>query len=201
MLIGVTGCSGSGKSSFVRFLQKYLAEYQLTIFTQDNYYIKRELQPRDSNGIQNFDLPESLDLDAYFKDLLDLKKGIAVVQSKYNYNNPNLAQEQLTIKPNPIIITEGLFVFQKLEFNSYYDHKIFIDSIDEVSFSRRLYRDETERGYGFDDVNYRFYHHVLPSYRTYIEPQKGHCDLVIQNSENDIQVLEQAAKEFVRRYF
>lgn len=200
MLIGVTGCSGSGKSSFVRFLQKYLPEDQFTLFTQDNYYIKRELQPRDGNGIQNFDLPQSLDLDRYFVDLLSLKKGVQIVQNKYNYNNPDLSEERLIINPKPIIITEGLFVFHNPEFHAYFDHKVFIDSIDEISFSRRLYRDETERGYGFDDVNYRFYNHVLPSYLAYIEPQKKHCDVVIQNNENDLQLLEQEAKEFVQRY-
>jgi uridine kinase len=201
MLIGVTGCSGSGKSSFVRFLQKYLPESQFTLFTQDNYYIKRELQPRDSNGIQNFDLPQSLDLDTYFVDLLNLKAGKPVVQNKYNYNNPDLPEERLIINPKPIIITEGLFVFQNPEFHPHFDHKVFIDSIDEISFSRRLYRDETERGYGFDDVSYRFYNHVLPSYLTYIAPQKEHCDVVIQNNANDLELLEQAAKEFVQRYF
>lgn len=199
MLIGVTGCSGSGKSSFVRFLTKYLPQDSYTVFTQDNYYIKRELQPKDANGIQNFDLPESLDLETYYADLLKLKNGIAVTQNTYNYNNSALSTQQLEIQPKGFIITEGLFIFHDSQFHQQFDHKVFIDSKPETSFTRRLYRDETERGYGFDDVNYRFHHHVLPSYTAYIAMHQKHCSLCVENSINDLVLLENIAKNFAEK--
>lgn len=199
MLIGVTGCSGSGKSSFVRFLTQYLPVDTYTVFTQDNYYIKRELQPKDSNGVQNFDLPESLDLNTYYSDLIKLKNRLPVVQHTYNYNNSALSSQKLEIKPTPIIITEGLFVFHDPNFHQHFDHKVFIDSKPETSFTRRLFRDETERGYGFEDVNYRFYQHVLPSYAQYIAVHKDHCNLSIENSQNDLALLESAAKIFASK--
>lgn len=198
MLVGVTGCSGSGKSSFVRFLTNHLPADSFTVFTQDNYYINRELQPKDANGVHNFDLPHSLDLDTYYSDLLKLKSNIPIFQKTYNYNNNTLSSQIIEVIPKSIIITEGLFVFHDPRFHHHFDHKIFIDSQSETSFSRRLHRDETERGYGFEDVNYRFYQHVLPSYKQYIALHKQHC-LAIENSQNDLSLLETAAKTFAKQ--
>jgi uridine kinase len=200
MLIGVTGCSGSGKSTFVKHLQSFIGE-ECTIFTQDNYYIPRENQPKDENGIQNFDLPQSLDLTQYYKDLIALSQGASIFQNKYNYNNPLLPKEQILVTPSKYIIAEGLFVFYDEEKLGLFDHKVFIEGADNISFERRLYRDKVERGYDFDDVNYRFYNHVLPSYQSYILPRKNQCGIVIDNTDNDLELLKSKALDISKRVF
>ncbi|HTF81949.1 MAG TPA: hypothetical protein VL947_09495 [Cytophagales bacterium] len=200
MLIGITGCSGSGKSMFVRLLQKHLSTRAHTIFTQDNYYINRHLQPKDHNGVHNFDLPESLDLQHYYEDLKKLKEGQPVTQQRYNYNNPTLPSALIELKPYGTLITEGLFVFHDPRYLPLFDIKVFIESSQDVNFARRLYRDETERGYGYEDVNYRFHEHVMPSYLKYIIPQKAVCDVVIDNEANDPHGLDQAAQQFVAEF-
>ena len=57
--IGISGGSGSGKTTFVKELAKSFSTEQVCILSQDNYYKPREQQVTDSTGEKNFDLPES----------------------------------------------------------------------------------------------------------------------------------------------
>ncbi|MEI6412440.1 MAG: P-loop NTPase fold protein, partial [Bacteroidota bacterium] len=54
-LIGITGGSGSGKSSFIRQLRARFAEHELCIVSMDDYYLPREEQMEDEKGEKNFD--------------------------------------------------------------------------------------------------------------------------------------------------
>ena len=58
-VIGICGGSGSGKTSFVRYLRQSFTEDQICLVSQDDYYLPREQQQRDENGAYNFDLPAS----------------------------------------------------------------------------------------------------------------------------------------------
>lgn len=56
-LIGISGGSGSGKTSFIRRLRTAFSEEELCILSQDDYYLPRDQQHRDHNDELNFDLP------------------------------------------------------------------------------------------------------------------------------------------------
>jgi uridine kinase len=198
MLIGITGCSGSGKSQLTHVLQELLGADNCTVFTQDNYYITRALQPKDENGISNFDLPQSLNLEKYVADLRLLISGQNLIQQKYLFNNPQAVAETIEIKTAKYIITEGLFVFHRPEIIASFNYKIFVKTDPETSFNRRLHRDEVERGYNFEDVNYRFYTHVLPCYNQFIEPHQTHCHRIFDNSKNDMKALYTEAEDILK---
>lgn len=189
MIIGITGCSGSGKSKLAASLVNVLGSDACSLFTQDNYYIPRHLQPKDPNGIHNFDLPESLNLDAFELDLTDLAKGKTLEIQQYNYNNPNLAVSKIFLERRKFIIVEGLFIFHKSNLLPIFDLKIFVETDMTVSFNRRLNRDLIERGYDFEDVNYRFHNHVIPCYNNFIEPHKNSCDIIFNNSANHLEAI------------
>ena len=111
LIIGVTGGSGSGKTLFVQELLKSFSESQVCLVTQDNYYRKREEQPTDEHGIKNFDLPESIDAEHFYQDILALKQGKEVRITEYTYNNPDVVPRKLVFKPAPVLILEGILVF------------------------------------------------------------------------------------------
>ena len=79
--------------------------------SQDDYYKPREQQKEDENGIKNFDLPESIELDEFYFDLVKLNNGMEVEREEYTFNNEKKSPGTLLFKPAPIIIIEGLFVF------------------------------------------------------------------------------------------
>ncbi|MEK7253724.1 MAG: P-loop NTPase fold protein, partial [Bacteroidota bacterium] len=68
-IIGITGGSGSGKTSFIRALRQAFSEDELCIVSQDDYYRPREEQEQDDLGIKNFDLPRSIDKKGFVTDV------------------------------------------------------------------------------------------------------------------------------------
>ncbi len=182
--IGITGGSGSGKTFFLQGLSNFFKPEEICLISQDNYYKPREQQSVDENGIKNFDLPVSIDREAFLEDLLKLKAGQNVIKKEYTFNNPSAEPQMLEFKTAPIIIVEGLFVQYFEEISKEIDLKIFIEAKDHVKLGRRIKRDQVERGYDLDDVLYRYQFHVMPIYENLIEPLKHHSDLVIPNNSH-----------------
>ena len=69
-IIGITGGSGSGKTTFIRQLRETFKESEVCIISQDDFYRPREEQMVDNEGIKNFDLPKSINKKEYCKLLL-----------------------------------------------------------------------------------------------------------------------------------
>jgi uridine kinase len=180
-LIGITGGSGSGKTSIIHALRDLFTEDQLCIISQDEYYHPRDKQVWDAAGYQNFDLPESIDAQAFATDIHQLIEGKEVQKEQYTFNNPRKTSQVLVFKPAPVIIVEGLFVFYFEAIRDLLDLKFFIDAEDIIKLKRRIIRDAGERNYPIEDVLHRYEHHVLPSYRSFIEPFKRDAHLVINN--------------------
>ncbi|HCW07449.1 MAG TPA: uridine kinase [Cytophagales bacterium] len=190
LTIGITGGSGSGKTFFLQGLASNFKPEEMCLISQDNYYKPRDQQPIDENGVKNFDLPVSIDRDAFLRDLLKLKAGQDVIKNEYTFNNPSATPKTLEFKSAPILVVEGLFVQFFEEIANELDVKIFIEAKDHVKLGRRIKRDQVERGYDLDDVLYRYQYHVMPIYESQIEPLKHYADLVIPNNSNFEKALE-----------
>lgn len=188
--IGITGGSGSGKTFFLQGLSSLFDPEDICLISQDNYYKPRDQQPIDENGIKNFDLPISIDREAFLMDLLKIKSGQNVIKKEYTFNNPAAEPTLLEFKTAPIIIVEGLFVQYFKEIEKELDLRIFIEAKDHVKLGRRIKRDQVERGYDLDDVLYRYQYHVMPIYESQIEPLKHEADLVIPNNSNFAKALD-----------
>mgnify|MGYP000738840416 FL=1 len=188
--IGITGGSGSGKTFFIKNLENRFTDIELCLISQDHYYHPREMQQHDERGIKNFDLPESIDHKQFQLDVQTLKRGEILKKKEYTFNNPNVTPKILEFKPAPVIIVEGLFVQYFPDLERELDLKIFIEAKDHVKLSRRIKRDNEERGYDLDDVLYRYENHVMPVYETLIKPLKHRADIVIPNNSNFNRALD-----------
>lgn len=181
-VVGITGGSASGKTLFLTSLMKSFRPEDICLVSQDNYYRPRHLQPKDENGVENFDLPDSIDFEAYARDIEKLHSGERVERKEYTFNNADKEPQMLTFEPSPVIVVEGIFVFYFPELAKQLDLKVFIDAKDYVKLKRRIIRDKEERGYDLDDVLYRYEKHVAPTYERYIEPFKEDADIIIPNN-------------------
>mgnify|MGYP001459421063 FL=1 len=184
MVFGITGCSASGKSFIVEYLKERIPSLEVSFIFQDNYYKKREDQSKDKNGNYNFDLPSSFLNTELVEDIISLKKGNKVSRKEYNFNNPNIKQENIVVFPRRTIILEGLFILSDPNIKELIDHKIFIDSKTEIMLDRRIRRDSKMRGYDRIDVEYKFENHVIPSFMKYILPEKNNADFIVENNGN-----------------
>jgi uridine kinase len=188
--IGITGGSGSGKTYLIENLSSRFKTDEVCLISQDNYYRLREEQLTDENGVKNFDLPSAIDHEHFHRDLLQLKSGKSISKGEYTFNNPNATPKTIELMPAPILIVEGIFVQYFKEIESELDLKIFIEAKDHVKLSRRIRRDNEQRGYDLDDVLYRYQYHVMPVYEKCIEPLKHNSDLVIPNNSHFDRAIE-----------
>ena len=182
--IGITGGSASGKTQFLEYLKKAFREDEICVLQQDNYYIPREEQPLDENGMKNFDTLQSIDIEAFVVDFKKLLNGETVTRKEYTFNNPKKIRRELVFRPAPIVVAEGLFILNNPELVGWLNLKIFIEAKNHIRLKRRITRDNDERGYDLEDVLYRYEKHVDPTFEMHIEPYKSQADIIIQNNNN-----------------
>ena len=181
-LIGISGGSGSGKTTFIKALRSTFKPTELCIISQDDYYFPREQQRMDAKGIHNFDLPNSIDSKSFADDLIRLISGEIVRREEYTFNNEQASPKILVFHPAPIILVEGIFVFHYQEIMKLLDLKIFLDAKENLKVIRRIKRDQIERNYPIEDVLYRYENHVMPTFEKYILPYKPDADIIINNN-------------------
>ena len=183
-IIGITGGSGAGKTSFIQQLKESYTREEICFISQDDYYKARKDQHTDKNGIKNFDLPKSIDKNAFARDLNALLNGETITRLEYVFNNESAKPKSLEFKPAPIIIVEGIFIMHLKKIRKMLDLKLFIHAKENLKVIRRIKRDRVERNYPLDDVLYRYEKHVLPTFEKYIKPYIDRCDIVINNNNH-----------------
>ena len=183
-IIGISGGSGSGKTSFLKELKKRLEGKDVCFISLDNYYLPRDEQYTDGEGIKNFDLPESINARNLKRDIDQLLEGKSVIKDEYVFNNERANASTIELKPAKIYIVEGLFIYHYEELKSIFDIKLFVHAKDNIKLIRRIKRDQIERNYPVEDVIYRYEHHVLPSFEKYINNYKEDVDIIINNNKS-----------------
>lgn len=193
--MGIAGSSGSGKTFFLNCFLDHFHPDEITLISQDDYYIPANTKTQEENKLYNFDLPTAINREAFFRDIQALFNGETIYKEEYTFNNPNIKPKILEIKPAPILIVEGLFIFHYSEVNELLNEKIFLHADEEVALERRLRRDLTERGYFEDDVRYKWVNHVVPAFNEYLLPFKESCDRIIINNVDDPEVMLKVTSE------
>src|SRR3569833_2284366 len=154
-IIGIAGGSGSGKTFFLKCFLQHFTTNEVCLVSQDDYYHPVAAgMTKEEISFYNFDLPKTINSDQFIADINNLIIGKTVYKEEYTFNNLDIVPKILEIKPAPILIVEGLFIFHFREIAEKLDLKIFIEANEEVALSRRLKRDLEERGYSHDDVMY-----------------------------------------------
>lgn len=184
LIIGIAGGSGSGKTFFLNSFLHHFKNDEVTLLSQDDYYIPAGEMTQEENKLYNFDLPSTIDDEQFYIDIKKLIKGEVVYKKEYNFNNPLAVVKILEINPAPIIIVEGLFILHFKQIAELLDLRIFIEADEDVALQRRIKRDGMERGYPEDDVIYKWNNHVVPAYKEFLLPYKEICDQVVINNDD-----------------
>lgn len=203
-IIGVAGNSGSGKTFFLNCFLKHFKPGEISLISLDNYYIPSNTKTKEENKLYNFDLPSAFDKDTFYNDIKSLVEWKTITKEEYTFNNSLLKSRILEIKPSPILIIEGLFIFYYDQINSLIDHRIFMHTDEKTALTRRLKRDFIERGYSEDDVLYKWNNHVIPAFHKYLLPFKESCNQIIDNSienEGDIDGISKDISSYLRQAF
>jgi len=131
--------------------------------------------------------------------LNDLIAGKRVEKEQYQFELENPASKTLTIEPAPVIMAEGLFIFEIKPIRELLDLKVFLSSDEAVCLNRRLKRDTEERGITKERSSYQWTKHVMPAYEKYILPYKPSCELKYHNEGTPSDNLNHLTKTLQER--
>ncbi|HOE85035.1 MAG TPA: uridine kinase [Sphaerochaeta sp.] len=195
-IIGITGGSGSGKSTIVRKISEVCSDF--VFIPQDNYYKSASYISNENITAFNFDHPDAFDMELLEEHLSRLKAYEPIEMPLYDFVHHRRMDDTVTVQPRPLVIIEGLMVLHSVKIRDLLDLKLYVDTPDDIRFIRRLKRDIAERGRTVESVCNQYLEVVRPGHFNFIEPTKIYADLIIPEggyNENALSVLIPFVKE------
>ena len=186
MLIGISGGTGSGKTTVANRILESVSACEVVFIQQDSYYRNIEDLPLDYRQVANFDHPDALDNDLLVRHVRMLKAGEAIELPIYDFKTNTRAMETRLVEPKPIVIVEGILVFVDARLLEQMDIKVFVDTPDDIRFIRRLRRDIAERGRTLESVIEQYVETVRPMHMQFVEPSKRHADVIIPEGGHNL---------------
>lgn len=186
MIIGISGGTGSGKTTVAKSILEAVNAEDVVFIQQDSYYRNLKDLPLDYKQAANFDHPDALDNDLLVHHVRRLKAGYAVELPLYDFKTDTRLNETLLIEPKPIVIIEGILIFYDTRLLEQMDIKVFVDTPDDIRFIRRLRRDVAERGRTVESVIEQYLETVRPMHMQFVEPSKRYADVIIPEGGHNL---------------
>ncbi len=189
IVIGICGCTGSGKTTVVEKIIENLENSNYSIIKHDDYYKKNDNLSMEERAKINYDHPFSIDNELLREHIEDLLNGKSVTKPLYDFTLHNRKKEIEKVEPTDIIILDGILLFEDSELRNFMDIKIFVDTDADIRVLRRIRRDIEERGRTLDSVIEQYIKTVKPSHEQFIEPYKKYADIIIPHGgENSVAI-------------
>ena len=179
-ILGISGGSGSGKTTFAELLNSRLhesfGESVCSVLAQDSYYIDQSSRFDHDGGSVNFDHPDAIDFELLGHHLFDLKRGKSVEVPIYDFKTHSRLDQVKSFDGREIILVDGTLILSQECVRNVLDLSVFIDTPEQLRFDRRLRRDIEERGRTPEGVHKQFYSQVKPMHDLFVGPSMDHAD-------------------------
>ena len=189
LTVGITGGTGSGKTTILELLKKEFSENDIGFISQDSYYNDNGKLSFDEKNKINFDHPDAIDFELIINHLNLLKNKKNINQPIYSFIHHNRIEKTKLVKPKKIMIIEGILILNNIKLRDMIDYKVFVNATENLRFKRRLDRDINERGRIKEEVIELFNTRLNKMHKLYVEPMKEFCDIIIDNN-NKVDLLE-----------
>jgi uridine kinase len=186
MIIGISGGTGSGKTTVANRILASVSANEVLFIQQDLYYRNLKDMPLDYRNQANFDHPDALDNELLSNHLKKLRAGEPVELPIYDFRTHTRLPDTTRINPKPIVIVEGILIFAEPRLLEQMDIKVFVDTPDDIRFIRRLRRDIAERGRTLDSVIDQYLATVRPMHMQFVEPSKRFADVIIPEGGHNL---------------
>lgn len=192
LLVGIAGGSGSGKTFLANKILNTFKD-KVLIIQQDSYY--KDLSDLEFNkrALENFDHPDSIDINLLKTHIIKLMNGIPIDRPTYSFSEHIRKDQTKALSPKPIIIVEGILILSFKELLNLFSLKIFINIDSDIRFIRRLKRDIKQRNRSPLDVCRQYLNSVRPMHKKFVIPSKKNSDFIIKNEidhENIINIIK-----------
>ncbi len=196
-IILIAGPSSSGKTTSCKKLSMYLRSFGLEPreMSMDDYFVDRELTPKDENGEYDFECLEAIDVKHFDKDVKDLLNGKGVKLPTFNFltGKQEPGTKETFLGKNEVLIIEGIHALnekiltsidRKTKFKIYLSPLtiLTIDTHNRISTTdnrllRRIVRDNRTRGNTVEDT-IRLWRKVRMGEELHIFPNQDAADVV-----------------------
>ena len=189
LVIGIAGGTGSGKTTLMNNIMARF-EGMVTVLSHDNYYKRHdELTFEERSGL-NYDEPDAIETSLMVQHLKKLRRGEGIDCPVYDFTRHNRSDETIHLEPKPVIIVEGILIFENEDLRNLMDIRLFVDTDADVRLCRRIKRDVTKRGRTLESVLNQYQATVKPMHEKYVEPSKKYANLVIPEGGKNIVALD-----------
>jgi uridine kinase len=170
-IVLISGPTSAGKTTFSKRLAIQLMAlgiYPVTI-GMDNYFVDRDITPRDEYGDYDYEAVEAVDVPLFRQHLGQLLAGQTIIQPVYNFFTGQREEGQpLSIGPDHIVLIEGIHglnpqLVEGIPPEAVY--RVFISAFTQLNLDkhnrvpttdtrllRRIARDAAHRGYTAADT-------------------------------------------------
>ena len=197
LVIGIAGGSGSGKTTLTKRLVEHF-DGEVTVLSHDNYYKRHDELTLEQRSRINYDEPDAFDTSLMAYQLDCLRHGQTIECPVYDYSQHNRSNETVTIKPNRVILVEGILIFENEDLRNLMDIRIFVDTDADIRICRRIKRDVNKRGRTMESVIEQYQTTVKPMHEKYVEPSKKYAHLVVPEGGKNQVALDMIAGRIAR---
>lgn len=188
LIIGIAGGTGSGKTTLVNRLKEQFGE-DISVLSHDSYYAAHhDLTLEERQGL-NYDHPSAFDTQLLVEDLLILRDGETVHAPVYDYSIHDRTDKTQEVKPNKVILVDGILIFENPVLRDLMDIKIYVDTDADVRILRRIMRDVKQRGRSLDSVVEQYLTTVKPMHEQFVEPSKRYADVIVPEGGENLVAL------------
>lgn len=213
-IILIAGPSSSGKTTFSHRLSIQLQIAGLTPHpvSMDDYFLDRELSPRDENGNYNFETIASLDVDLLTKHINQLLDGEEIDVPSYNFitGKREYHGHKLKIGVKDVLVMEGIHGLNGTLTNEIPEdakYRIYVSALNQINLDehnripssdgrllRRIVRDAMTRGNDARETISRW-DSVRKGEEDNIFPYQEEADVMFNSAQiYEIAVLKQYAE-------
>jgi uridine kinase len=178
-IIGITGASASGKTTFARELHMSLGGHTSAVVNVDDYwcYTRQEMKEKNLTG---YDWA-SRDKERLLRDIQTLRAGIAVEKPIHDYLHERPSSHTEILEPKDILILEAT-----LDFTDIADLFVFVYASEDVLFKRRIERDRNKANFDESALGDYVRTKSLPAYRKNILPLADKADVIINTESQTV---------------
>lgn len=199
-IVLISGPTSAGKTTFSKRLAIQLMAHGIFPVTigMDNYFVDRDITPRDEKGDYDFEALEAVDVTLFREHLKLLMQGEMIEQPLYNFHTGKREKgPNLQIGPEHVLLIEGIHglnpkLVEGIPSQAMY--RVFISAFTQLNLDkhnrvpttdtrllRRIVRDAAHRGYSAADTIARW-PSVRRGEKRHIYPYQNNANLFFNSA-------------------